>query len=61
MPNSLRKDRLTTATELRMAMRRMQGAQSFMENVDWHSDAMLVLRAVLGAADEKLRELRRRE
>jgi len=32
-----------------------------MENVDWHSDAMVVLRAVLSAADEKLRELRRRE
>ena len=60
-PQSLRMDRLTTATELRMAMKSMQGAQSFMENVDWHSDAMLVLRAVLSAADEKLRELRRRE
>ena len=61
VPDSLRIDRLTTSPELQIAMKRMQGAQSFMENVDWHSDAMLVLRAVLSAADGKLREPRRRE
>ena len=61
VPELLHMDRLTTSAELRMAMKRMQGAQSFMENVDWHSDAMLVLRAVLSAADGKLREPRRRE
>ncbi len=61
VPELLHMDRLTTSAELRMAMKRMQGAQTFMEKGDWHSDAMLVLRAVLTAADEKLRELRRRE
>jgi len=58
IPASLRLDRLSTSAELRMAMQRMQGARSFVENVDWHSDAMLVLRAVLSAGDEKLKERR---
>src|SRR4051812_12073104 len=61
VPELLHMDRLTTSAELRMAMKRMQGAQRFMEDGEWHADAMLVLRAVLTAADEKLRELRRRE
>jgi hypothetical protein len=41
MPESLRMDRLTTAAPLRMAMKRTQGAQTFIESVDWHSDATL--------------------
>jgi len=61
VPDSLRIDRLTTSPELQIAMKRMQGAQSFMEKADWNSDAMLVLRAVLMAIDQKLKELRRRE
>jgi len=60
MPTALCLDRLTTSAELRMAMQRMQGAHSFMENVDWHSDAIFALRAVLSAADQKLKDLRRR-
>ena len=60
LPASLRLDRLTTSAELRMAMQTMQVARSFMENIDRHSDAMLVLRAVLSAGEEKLKELRRR-
>jgi hypothetical protein len=58
VPEALRIDCLTTSHDLQAAMKSTQDAQSFMEKVDWNSDAMLVLRAILTAANEKFRDLR---
>jgi hypothetical protein len=58
VPEALRIDCLTTSHDLQAAMKRTQDAQPFMDEVDWNSDAMLVLRAILTAANAKFRDLR---
>lgn len=61
VPEALRIDCLTTSHELRAALRKMQGGFPFVEGIDWNSDGLFVLRAVLTAADERLTEMCRRE
>jgi len=58
VPEALRIDCLTTAIQLRIALRKMQGGFAFTQGIDWNSDAMLVLRAILTAANEKFKHLR---
>ena len=52
-------DRFSNLQEARVALKRLQGDLPFPEDVRWESDALNVLRLVLTAADEKVRQLRR--
>jgi len=60
VPLELRVHRLISSQELRMVIRKIQGACAFTGNPQWDSDALFVLRAVFTAADKKLTELPRR-
>ncbi len=60
VPLELRVDRLISSQDLRMVIKRIQGACAFTGNPQWDSDALFVLRAVFTAADKKLTALPRR-
>jgi hypothetical protein len=61
LPAELRMETLTNLQEVRIALRRLQGDLPFTERVDWDSDALCVLRCEFTAAEERVRQLRRRE
>jgi len=60
VPLELRVHRLISSQELRMVIRKIQGACAFTGDPQLDSDALFVLRAVFTAADKKLMELNRR-
>jgi hypothetical protein len=60
VPAPLRVPSLTTPRDLRIAIKKFRGGLPFTEDVDWNSDALLVLRFIFSAAEERLRTLRRR-
>ena len=61
LPQGLRVDKLANRQDVRIALRKLQGDIPLTEQVQWESDALCVLRAVLSAADERVIQLRRKE
>jgi len=61
VPLQLHVDRLITPQELRILVRKLQGACTFTGDAQWDSDALFVLRAAVTAADKRLTELYRRK
>jgi hypothetical protein len=61
LPVELRMDSLTDLQGVRIALRRLQGDLPFTESVQWDSDALCVFRSVYTIADQRLRQLRRKE
>ena len=61
LPQELRLDKLANRDDVRIAVKRLQGDIPFTEQVQWESDALCVLRAVLTAAEERVVQLRRKE
>ncbi len=61
LPVELRTDSLTDLQGVRIALRRLQGDLPFTESVQWDSDALCVFRSVYTIADQRLRQLRRKE
>ena len=61
LPEELCIDKLSNLQELRVALRRLQGDMPFAESLHGDSDSLCVLRAVLTAAEERSRQIKRRK